>query len=322
MALPAIDSEARLIALIDKAEKTLRGVLLDVITSAKGTFALIEIENLLEAGMFQEAIDAAVRGGIIKFADASTAVYVLAGQSTSEFLSEAIEVTISFDQVNERAVETMRRERLRQIREFSAEQRRATRAALTEGIRTGLNPRQQAQNFKNSIGLTEKQIEAVNNFRRLLETGSREALTRELRDKRSDRAIRAATRAKNKIPLSQAQIGRMTERYQTNFIKFRAETIARTESLRAVHQANDESYRQAIEEGHLEPEQLKREWNIAGDNRVRDSHDIMGGQIVDGMETPFISGDGFELLFPGDPAAPSSETIRCRCAVSTRIDKI
>ena len=320
MALPAVDSEARLIALVDAAEPKLKRVLINAITAAKGTFALVDIQNLLEQGRFQEAIDLAVRGGIIRFADATTAVFVLAGQSTSAFLADALDVTISFDQVNERAVRTMRNERLREIREFSAEQRRATRAALTEGIRRGQNPRAQAKTFVDSIGLTEKQVEAVNNYRRLLEAGSREALTRRLRDRRSDRLVRRAIDRGE--PLSQAQINSMTGRYQKRFIIFRAETIDRTESLRAVNQANDEGYRQAIEEGHVEPQQLKREWHAAGDERVRSSHDVMSGQIVDGIEIPFISGRGFELLFPGDPTAPGSETVQCRCAVSTRIDKI
>ena len=319
MALPAVDSEARLIALVDAAEPKLKRVLINAITAAKGTFALVDIQNLLEQGRFQEAIDLAVRGGIIRFADATTAVFVLAGQSTSAFLAAALDVTISFDQVNERAVRTMRNERLREIREFSAEQRRATRAALTEGIRRGQNPRAQAKTFIDSIGLTEKQVEAVNNYRRLLEAGSREALTRRLRDKRSDSVVRRAIN--EGTPLSQAQINSMTGRYQTRFLNFRAETIARTESLRAVNQANDEGYRQAIEEGHVEPQQLKREWHTAADDRVRDSHDLMDANVVDGIEEPFISGNGNELLFPGDPAAPGSETVQCRCSVSTRIGK-
>ncbi len=319
MALPAVDSEARLIALVDAAEPKLKRVLINAITAAKGTFALVDIQNLLEQGRFQEAIDLAVRGGIIRFADVTTVVFCLAGQSTIAFLADALDVTISFDQVNERAVRTMRNERLREIREFSAEQRRATRAALTEGIRRGQNPRAQAKTFIDSIGLTEKQVEAVNNYRRLLEAGSREALTRRLRDKRSDSVVRRAIN--EGTPLSQAQINSMTGRYQTRFLNFRAETIARTESLRAVNQANDEGYRQAIEEGHVEPQQLKREWHTAADDRVRDSHDLMDANVVDGIEEPFISGNGNELLFPGDPAAPGSETVQCRCSVSTRIGK-
>ena len=55
-------------------------------------------------------------------------------------LSEALEVVVGFDQVNERAVEHMQSSRLRMIREFTAEQRLATRVALEDGIARRVNP--------------------------------------------------------------------------------------------------------------------------------------------------------------------------------------
>lgn len=45
----------------------------------------------------------------------------------------------------------------------------------------------------------------------------------------------------------------------------------------------------------------------------------MEGQVVDGADTPFISGDKHELRFPGDPDAPASEVINCHCYVMSRV---
>ena len=36
------------------------------------------------------------------------------------------------------------------------------------------------------------------------------------------------------------------------------------------------------------------------------------------IDDPFLVG-GYALRYPGDPNAPDSETIQCRCALETRI---
>ena len=319
MALPALDREARLIGLLDKADKQLRAALMDAIAAAVGTHTLDDLEALLLAGRMEEALETAVRAGIVRFADESAAVYTAAGQSASAFLADALEVTISFNQVNERAVNFMQQERLRLIREFSAEQRRATREALVDGITRGANPREQAIAFRESIGLTRKQQRAVNNFRNMLEDNDAEVFSRKLRDKRFDRKIRRAIQ--NDKPLTQDEISRMTTRYKDRYIKYRSEVIARTEALRAVHSGNNEGFEQAIENGDLDKDQLKKTWNTAGDDRVRDTHELMDRQEVKWGED-FTSPSGSGLQYPGDPNAPGAETIQCRCVMTTRIDKL
>lgn len=268
------------------------------------------------SGRFEEALEAAVAAGSVRLVEGATSVFVVAGQDTAAFLSDVLEVVVGFDQVNERAVETMRRERLRMVREFSAEQRAATRAAMVDGIARGVNPVEQARAFRGSIGLTGHQQGAVDNFRRLLSTGSREALSRELRDRRFDRTIGRAIESGE--PLSDAQVERMTARYRERMLAFRARTIARTEALRAVHQGSQEAYLQAIDGGHVDPGELVQTWVTAGDERVRGSHRTMNRQARPFGE-PFVSGKGNQLRHPGDFAAPPSETVQCRCALTTRI---
>jgi hypothetical protein len=209
----------------------------------------------------------------------------------------------------------MQENQLRLVREFAAEQRRATSAALIRGVREGMNPIATARDFRGSIGLTEYQTKIVANYRRSLETLSRDALERELRDRRFDRTVTNAI--DGNIPLSQERIDMMVERYTEKWVKYRSEAIARTESLRAANAGSNELYRQAIDRGDLNQGDLIREWIPAKDDRVRDSHAEMAGQTR-GVNEPFISGLGNELMYPGDPSSPAEDTIHCRCAVTTR----
>jgi hypothetical protein len=276
------------------------------------------LAELIANGQFEEAIETAAAVGSIRLADGQAAVYTLAGTEGAKFLTDILEVVVGFDQVNERAVSIMQRERLRLIREFSAGQREATRAALTDGIRRGLNPIEQARNFRGSIGLTANQQRAVERYRQLLDAGNIEALSRELRDKRFDGTVRRASRTNT--PLTGEQINRMVDRYKEKMLAFRAKTIARTEALRAVHAGNHEAYLQAIDSGAIDANQLQRKWITAGDERVRGSHGSLSGTIRS-IDDTFPSFGG-PLRFPGDPAGPAAETIQCRCSLSTRITSL
>ena len=256
--------------------------------------------------------------------------FVDAGRKTGVFVSSALsgrkvvqkqEITIIFDQTNVRATDQMRANSLRLVTNFSAGQRAATQQALVEAVQAGLNPRDAARAFRNSIGLTARQTRAVANFRRLLGEQSLEALTRELRDRRFDSTVRRAFGAGE--PLSPSQIDRMVDRYYARSVKHRAEVIARTEALRSAHAGTQELYDQAIGAGTLRADELFRTWITAGDERVRDfddgptSHVVMNGQQRP-VNEPFRSGAGSQLMFPGDPAAPGFDTVQCRCVVTTR----
>ncbi|UFK26760.1 head morphogenesis protein [Roseobacter phage RDJL6] len=319
MALPATDPADRIWRLIDKADVRFRTALINAVNAARDQYTLAELARLIEAGNIQEALERVAATGAIRLADEYAAVYTLSGQNTAEALEDMLQVLVSFDQVNERAVFHMRQERLRFIREFTASQRNATRSALIDGIERGLNPRDQARNFRASIGLTERQQDAVRNYRRLLSEGSSEALDRRLHDKRF---LPKGSKARREFlsgerPLTSAQIDKMVERYNERFIKYRSEVIGRTEALRAVHSGNEEMYRQAIDAGQVTVQQLERTWVTARDGRVRDTHSMLGGEkrgIDEVWETPNGS-----LRYPGDPDAPPEETVQCRCSLATRI---
>lgn len=306
--------EDRIERLLAEASLIFRRRFLQTVRQIQASFDLSEIEELIAQRRLDEAL-IQVELAATNLSTAYITAYVMAGSDVFEFISDSIGIQVNFDQVNARAVAQMQTESLRLIREFTDGQRASTRVALVEGIIQGLNPRDQARLFRQSIGLTANQMRAVANFRRLLESNSAAALTRELRDRRFDSSVRRAISGEK--PLTAEQIDRMVERYYQRSLATRAETIARTESLAAVHQASDEGFRQAIENGLIDDE-LTQKWRTAGDGRVRDpSHTLMNGQTRPFGE-PFRSGTGNLLRYPGDNRAPAHDTVRCRCVKTTR----
>lgn len=305
--------------LIVRMEARIQAAFIQAIIVAKQENTLKELVELAIRGRLAEIIDSVAVAGAESLADIVNSVIVESGQVVAEAMASGFSTIISFDQVNQRVVNIMQNNRLRLIREFLQEQRFATRQALIDGIRRGLNPIAQARNFRSSIGLTTRQQTAVENFRRLLTEGNAEALQRELRDRRFDPTVRRAVRGE--IVLTEAQVDRMVGRYGERFLKFRAEVIGRTEALRAVHEGTEELFRQAVASGTVDAETLVRTWHTARDPRVRDSHVSMSGQTRL-LSEPFMSGNGNSLKFPGDIDAPASDTIQCRCVVSTRVQRI
>jgi len=278
---------------------------------------LDEIANLIEQGRLEQALDRALKSAPL-ISEAYIESFIAAAKDTARFLNLAIgEVQFVFDRTNIHAVNAMQQNMLRLVKGFTDQQRDAVRQAILDGIRRGANPREMARAFRDSIGLTARQERAVGAFRRALEQLDPTVLQRALRDKRFDRTLRNALEGKS--TLSAPQIDTMVGRYRARMLGYRAVTIARTEALRSTHQGARALYDQAIEQGVLQSQNLTQEWNTAGDDRVRDpQHVPMNGQVQP-YGTPFVSGAGNLLRYPGDESAPADEVINCRCALGTRI---
>lgn len=313
------DPPERLDRLVSRFTVRMREAFLRALRSITDEHTLEELIELIEQGRIEEALRRIDEAGE-SLGNESAQAFRSAAEDTARWLSaNALDVVIRFDVPNHRAVAAMQANRLRLIREFTAQQRAVAQAALVLGINQGLNPRDQARLFRNSIGLTTRQLQAVANYRRLLSANgglpSREALQRALRDGRSDRSIERALR--DATPLSASQIDSMVDRYQRRFIRYRSEVIARTEALRSVHEGTREMYRQAIDSGRVRRGEIQRTWLTRIDGRQRDSHGALHNTVRGYDET--WQGFNGELRFPGDPSAPASETVQCRCALATRI---
>lgn len=196
------------------------------------------------------------------------------------------------------------------IHKIGANTREAIRNSLEADAIAGINPISTARNFRDTIGLTPKQAQAVKNFESGLRNSDRRVLNRTLRDKRFDPTINRAF--KTKVPLTEAQISKMVSRYRERSIIYRSNTIARTEALRATSMGSFTSINQAVNEGAVERENLRRFWVYTRDKRTRNAHRQIPDLNTEGVEVdqPFITPMG-PLMFPRDPNGSAANTIQC-----------
>lgn len=215
------------------------------------------------------------------------------------------------------------------VTEIVDDQRNMIQQVMARGLAAGNNPRDIAldlvgrigpngQRTGGFIGLTSTQADWVQNYSDALASDSpTDALNYSLRDARFDPAVQRAE--DNDVPLTQDQIDTMTMSYTNRALRYRAEGIARTESMAALHEAQGQAVGQAIDTGAVDPNNIEEVWHATKDKRTRESHVEMDGQTVKYGEM-FISGLGNELAYPGDPDGPAEDVINCRCWREFRID--
>jgi hypothetical protein len=252
-------------------------------------------------------------------------------------------VSFQFDRLNPRLVTWLQTYKLDLIRQISDATRDGVREVLVDGMRAGINPKEQARRIKEIVGLTERQSRAVANFRKELEVfhlrrgaggmnlgaaidrvngtqvfkpdkvGNPKdgILERRLRDFRYDKQLAAAM--KGGKPLTPAQIDKMTAAYAKKYRAFRARTIARTEALRATNMGVQEGWRQGILTGNVAEGLVRRRWIVARDERLCEmcnSAVSMNPKIGVPFGAPFASLKGPVMLPPMHP--------QCRCTVWIR----
>lgn len=173
------------------------------------------------------------------------------------------------------------------------------------------------------LGLTQQQTGYTQNALSQLRSGDpaelSKYLTRTRRDKRFDGLVRKAI--KDGKPVSAADAKRMVDRYSDRLLKLRGETIARTELLGSLHQAQNEGLQQMIDSGKVDASAVTRTWDAANDSDTRDSHRALDETQPDSSGI-FTTGDGNRMRHPGDASlgAPADEIINCRCRIVVDID--
>ena len=86
---------------------------------------------------------------------------------------------------------------------------------------------------------------------------------------------------------------------------------ARTMTTGAENAGREDSYIRAQDMGI----KMKQQWVASLDDRTRDSHRLLDGEIREVGE-PFSNG----LRFPGDPSGPPEEVYNCRCTLIAVLD--
>jgi len=166
------------------------------------------------------------------------------------------------------------------VTEIIGSQRDVIRILVSDDSPTAKSPAGMARDLRDVVGLTSEQSGWVQNHR------ERE-LSRLIGDGK---------------PFNQAMdlADKSTERYQKKIHRYRTETIARTETLRASNEGRNLAWAQGVEEGFIDPDAGKQ-WSAELDGRVCDRCSALNGVTVK-LKGSFSAGD--------PPLHPS-----CRCTV-------
>lgn len=249
--------------------------------------------------------------------------------------TSGIRIGVRFDPSDPAAADRIRRHGANLVTRIVEDQRTSLRKAISEGLDKGINPRtvgieiagtvdaRTGRRTGGIVGLTNSQREFVANAREELSGTSTSQLenylTRQARDRRFDATVRKAIETGK--PIDPATVQKIVGRYHDSLLKMRADMITRTETMQAVNLGRFESSRQTMRDAGITEDQVTRTWRSTKDKRTRDTHRAMDGQQVTGFDQPFRSPSGAGLRYPGDPEAPLSEVIQCRCVVTVSIKK-
>ncbi len=242
-----------------------------------------------------------------------------------------VRIAMSFDMRNPVAEQRLAQQATGLIQGLTEEAEQIARQYLAEGLAAGQNPRKtalellgrKAANGRRQggiLGLTDGQASWVSRARLELKNGDYgQYLTRKARDKRFDGTIRRAMTSGK--PLTAEQISRITERYSEKLLRYRAETVARTETMEALNSSKRAAYEQTIAETGADADLSVKRWIATKDSRTRDQHRAMDGIEVIGLDAPFTLPDGSQMMHPCDTSmgAPASQIIQCRCTYSVRL---
>lgn len=323
--------------LVAEWEPRLRKAFLDGVYRLRDRAQVEQITRMLERGDFEAAIRAVHLdpASFREFERSIVSAYQAGGDYVTDRLPSApagrLGVEIGLFSRNPVAENIIRETAATLVRDIVSDQRVGLRNFLVAGLEEGNNPRTTALDLVGRIspttgrreggiiGLTSSQEGWVRNYEAELRDHARlkDALTRALRDKRFDPSISRAIR--NGEPIPPTTINSMVRSYRNRALRYRAEAIARTETIRALNTAQGDAIQQAIESGKISADQVTFIWRATHDKRTRDTHRGMDGQTIRHGEL-FQSPSGARLQYPGDPAAPAAEVINCRCWMETRVD--
>lgn len=224
---------------------------------------------------------------------------------------EPITLSVSMNTGSSRVVDFSRGYRVKLAGQIADDAMATVEAVLRDATLNGQATEVTARLLRQTIGLTPTQAGHVVSFRRGLSALDPNVLNRALRDARFDRTVARAI--ETDTPLTEDQINRMVDAYQRRYLAFRANTIARTEGLRAANNGHVEAAKAFLSEN--QDFTCIKTWMATHDERTRPDHMALNGQQVIGLYTPFRTAQGDFIMWPHDGNAPLSQIVRCRCSL-------
>lgn len=301
-------------SIVQRLENKLRAGWRSAMREIKDANSVPQLEAAIASSNVTDLI-AGIDESIAAFATDVASGYVYAGQRAARAIDADIAGTFRFDLVDDAATAWMQETAEQIAGDLIAEQQAVALRVVRNGTRRGLTPQQIAGEVQGSIGLTPGQVDQVERYREVLETGDyRRAMSYQLADGRYDAALGRALDSGTFF--GPERIDAMVGRYRDNWVSSRADGVALETAQEASHAGVDDAFRQAVEQGKVADADVLRTWVTRHDSKVRSSHRVMDGQTR-ALDEPFISGFGNELMYPGDEDAPAEDTVNCRCKVVT-----
>jgi hypothetical protein len=342
-------SEGDAEALASKLEPELAKAILDAFVKQQGNADVDAIITALEAGDVGKVLELLdLPASIAAFEGVTSSLHTGANaagaMAAAQVALQVKGVSFAFNSLNPRLITWLQTYSLRLIRQISDGTREGIRQYLTQGMKDGKNPKAVARQIKGIIGLTDKQAQAVYNYRKELETfhlkrsagswglgnkidqvNGTQVLRpgedgspldgigqRRLRDFRYDGQLKRALESGK--PLKPEQIDKMVAAYQRKYLAYRSRTIARTEAIRTTNMGIQDAWQQALDKGVVKEDLTRKKWIVSADERLcQVCGPIPGLNPPKGIkhQQSFITPDGPQMLPPMHP--------NCRCTVFYRV---
>jgi hypothetical protein len=227
----------------DKASPQIANQIIDAFTSIQSKAKMNQLSSAIDAQDLNGILAALGISSMDKemqpMINALRSVFVDAAEESMKFLPKAVQQGLRFDMLNPRSVDFLRTRSSLLITNISDNTRKGVQKILAEGLEQGLTPSAIASQIRDKVGLLPRQVSAVENYRRLLISEGRDP----------------------------AQIKRMVDKYKARQLRYRANMIARTETIAASNMGQEEIWQQAMDEGLLKPN-AKKKWVVTPDDRL------------------------------------------------------
>lgn len=230
---------------------------------------------------------------------------VAAGETSADVLEGVLGSAVSFNASDPRVVQAARLRAGELLVAVSDDVRQTAAAVISFGADYGLTTTQMSSLIFETVGITPNNAEAPIRFADELRKGELSAATNRRLSAADKQRIRSRIKAGT---VDEAFIQDMTKRYTASLRRYRANTIARTEALRASHEGQRVEWIQAREEGVLPPN-ARRIWIVTPDDRLSEEHAQIPALNPDGrgLEESFVTPEG---SFMQPPTRPN-----CRCGL-------
>jgi hypothetical protein len=324
-------TEQEILAAIDGLTPDLQRAYLDRVRAVVDASTYAAVQRYIEDNDEQGLIDYLSLGAMALFAELIRAVFIAGGRKPREKPPGGRPV--EFDPSTAEAVQALQQQAASTVASINEAQAEAIRLTMQAGAMSqqsaaqtardilGTTSKQTGRRLGGVVGLSGADVQAVLNAQTQLASGVpaqiKEYLNRVDRDPIFDPIARRAI--KNETPVAAADIKRITDAYAARKVKTRARMLARTAGLEAYNSGFNQLYVQLSLQPKA-PQSITKGWRNKGDERVRNTHEILGGVVVPLMQ-PFQTARGAMLMYPGDSSlgAGLNERANCRCTLTYRV---